>query len=83
MSSEETENTNSKSIVVIRKGKKYKKRKPSPTQYQLAVKSLKTRLANHIWHIKRIEKDLVKLNTLHQRGTVLKVHARGKRPKNI
>lgn len=83
MSTEELENTNNKSITVIRKGKKYNKRKATPTQYQLAVKSLKTRLGNHIWHIKRIENQLIKLNSIHKRGRVLKEHARGIRPTNI
>lgn len=83
MSQEEGQDTNNKSIVISRKGKKYTKRKPTPTQYQLAVKSLKTRLGNHIWHIKRIENQLNKLNSLHIKGRVLKQHARGIRPNNV
>jgi hypothetical protein len=63
--------------------KKVVKRKPIATHLQVHIKGLKGQLGNHIWHIKRIEKDLRAANKLHRLGSVLKPHARGIRPNNV
>lgn len=59
------------------------RRKPVATTFQIHTKGLKTKLGEHIWHIKRIEKDLKASGKLHRRGSVLKEHARGIRPKHV
>lgn len=68
--------------IVLHKPRKPKCKHP-PTNLQISVKSLKTRLGNHIWYIKRIEKDLRSLNKLHRKGSVLHKHARAIIPTNM
>lgn len=71
----------SEEFLNITKKKSY--RKPIATTLQIHTKSLKRKLGEHIWHIKRIEKDLRSSNKIHKKGTVLKEHARGIRPNNV
>lgn len=66
----------------IKKEKK-KHRKPIATTFQIHIKALKKGLGEHIWHVKRIEKDLRAANKLHKKGSVLRDHARAIRPNNV
>jgi len=63
--------------------KKKTNRKPVKTTLQVHIRHLKTQLGYHIWHVKRIEKDLASAHRLHRRGSVLRDHARGIRPSNV